>query len=205
MARSWIQSSSWFHCQVSNLWRLMGWDTVMWHLSWACDIVVDEPCLSRQNHGILQCKGGPFDSLCPLPHKVRHLQFFVLFFFFYLYWNTLSLEAFHMRICSFLWGGGVNTGCMTMMLLIPLGNNLTSEFHILLKHIIWRWFCRWVLISITLCMIIFITPTFVFCFLTITHSSVCPPPASCLLSPVFFSNNRCPTGKDFPLAWSLWV
>lgn len=152
------------HCYVASLLSL--WHCCRW------------TCLSRQNHGILQCEGGPFDCLCPLPHKFRHLQFF--FFFFYCYWNTLSLEAFHMRICSFLWGGGVNTGCMTMILLIPLGNNLTSEFHILLKHIIWRWFCSWVFISITLCIIIFITPTSVFSFLTITHNSVCPPSASTL-------------------------
>ena len=167
----------------------MGWDTVTWHLSWACDIVVDEPCSSRQNRGILQCEGSPFDSLCPLPHKFRHLQFF---FFFYC-WNTLSLEAFHMRICSFLWGGGINTGCMTMILLIPL-SNITSEFHIL-KHTIWRWFCRWVLISITLCIIIFITPTSVFCFLTVTHNSVCPPSASTLS--LLCSSQIIDTGKDF--------
>lgn len=115
------------------------------------------------------------------------------FFFFYCYWNTLSLEAFHMRICSFLWGGGINTGCMTMILLIPL-SNITSEFHIL-KHTIWRWFCRWVLISITLCIIIFITPTSVFCFLTVTHNSVCPPSASTLS--LLCSSQIIDTGKDF--------
>ena len=124
-------------------------------------------------------------------------------FFFLTLIETRCLRKLFIRGFVAFCGEGELIGCMTMMLLIPLGNNLTSEFHILLKHIIWRWFCRWVLISITLCIIIFITPTFVFCFLTSTHSSVSrllPP-----LSPVFFSNNRCPTGKGFPLTWSLWV
>lgn len=156
----------------------MGWDIVMWHLSWACDIVVDEHVWAGRTMEYYSVKVVPLTACAPYPINSGIYSFF--FFFFYCYWNTLSLEAFHMRICSFLWGGGVNTGCMTMILLIPLGNNLTSEFHILLKHIIWRWFCSWVFISITLCIIIFITPTSVFSFLTITHNSVCPPSASTL-------------------------
>ena len=75
----------------------------------------------------------PLTACAPYPIKSGIYSFF---FFFFTFIETRCLWKHFIRGFVAFCGVGELIGCMTMMLLIPLGNNLTSEFHILLKHII---------------------------------------------------------------------
>ena len=61
----------------------MGWDIVMWHLSWACDIVVDEHVWAGRTMEYYSVKVVPLTACAPYPINSGIYSFLWLFFFFF--------------------------------------------------------------------------------------------------------------------------